>query len=212
MVPVVSRGVLYPFVLTRVGYLLQRLSFQPPPFRGAGGSPDIHEGVSLSEATIDSMLNSYLRDAHAMERNVNQMLASMIATTPDATIREGLEKHQQETKEQMQRLAERLDARGEDTSTLKDAGAVMGAFFKGMADIARSDKAGKNARDGFVTEALEIASYQLLERLAERAGDQETAEVARINRAEEEAMRERIDSNWDRFIDLVLEEQGVAVS
>jgi ferritin-like metal-binding protein YciE len=143
----------------------------------------------MSETNIDSMLNSYLRDAHAMERNVHQMLVSMIATTDDREIRDGLERHQRETETQIERLAERLDARGEDCSTLKDAGAVMGAFFKGMADIARSDEAGKNARDGFVTEALEIASYQLLERLAESAGDTETAEVARINRAQEEAMR-----------------------
>lgn len=165
----------------------------------------------MAEQDINSMLNSYLRDAHAMERNVHQMLISQIATTNDAQIKEGFDRHKNETERQIERLASRLDARGEDTSTLKDAGAVMGAFFKGMADIARSDKAGKNARDGYVTEALEIASYQLLERLAERAGDTETADVARTNRAEEEAMREQIDSNWDRFIDLVLEEEDVSV-
>lgn len=165
----------------------------------------------MTERDIDSKLDSYLRDAHAMELNVKQMLTSMIETTSDPEMTELLERHRTETEQQIDRLAGRLDARGGDTSALKDAGAVMGAFFKGMADLARSDKAGKNARDGFVTEALEIASYELLERLAERAGDNETAEVARTNRQEEEAMREALDANWDTVIDLVLEEEGVSV-
>lgn len=166
----------------------------------------------MTEGDIDSMLNSYLRDAHAMERNVHQMLVSMIATTDDAEIREGLERHKNETERQIERLTGRLEARGESVSVLKDAGALMGGFFKGLADLVRSDKAGKNARDGFVTEALEIASYELLERLAERAGDEETAQVARTNKAEEQAMRDAIDSKWDRVIDLTLEEEGVAVT
>ncbi len=165
----------------------------------------------MTERDVDSKLNSYLRDAHAMERNVEQMLVSMIATTDDPEIKEVLQRHKNETKTQIERLEARLEARGQDSSTFKDAGAIMGAFFKGMADIARSDKAGKNARDGYVTEALEIAAYELLERLAERAGDEETAEVARLNRAEEVAMRDAFDANWDHFVDLVLEEEGVSV-
>jgi ferritin-like metal-binding protein YciE len=88
---------------------------------------------------------------------------------------------------------------------------VAAALVKGATDVARGDQAGKNARDGYTTEHMEIAAYQLLERLAKKAGDTETAEVARQNRSDEEEMARRIDASWDRTLELTLEENGIRV-
>ena len=159
----------------------------------------------------DEKLVDYIEDAHAMEQNVSTMLDSMISTTDDPEIKEMLEHHKEETERQEARLRERLDALGAGTSTRKQAQTVAAALVKGATDVARGDQAGKNARDGYTTEHMEIAAYQLLERLAEKAGDTETAEVARQNRAEEEAMAQKLDANWDRFLDLTLAENDIRV-
>ncbi len=133
----------------------------------------------------------------------------MISTTDDPEIRSMLKHHKEETERHERLLRERLDALGAGTSTRKEAQTVAGALLKGIGEVARTDKPGKNARDAYVTEHMEIAAYQLLERLADRAGDQETAEVARRNCADDEAMAQKVDSNWDKFLDLTLEEAGI---
>jgi ferritin-like metal-binding protein YciE len=173
--------------------------------------PRPEEGREMVQQRLRSKLVEYVQNVHAMEQNVLLMLDSMIVTTRDADIVEMLREHKAETRRQERVLHERLKALGGFglTSAGKDIAAIAAAQAKGVADLWRADKAARNARDAFVTEHLEIAAYELLERLAERAGDPETAEIARTNRAEEEAMAERIASKWDRFLDLTLAEQGI---
>jgi ferritin-like metal-binding protein YciE len=163
----------------------------------------------MADDKLREKLVDYIEDAHAMEQSVSRSLDSMISTTDDPEIRSMLEHHKEETERHERLLRERLDALGAGTSTRKEAQTVAGALLKGIGDVARTDKPGKNARDAYVTEHMEIAAYRLLERLAVRAGDQETAEVARRNRADDEAMAQKIDSNWDKFLDLTLEEAGI---
>ena len=163
------------------------------------------------EEKLRRKLVVYVQNVHAMEQNVLLMLDSMIVTTRDGEIVNMLRQHKDETRRQEQRLSERRRALGGLglASVGKDLAAIAAAQAKGVTDLWRADKAARNARDAFVTEHLEIAAYELLERLAERAGDPETAEVARTNRAEEEAMAERLAANWDRFLDLALSEEGI---
>jgi ferritin-like metal-binding protein YciE len=165
----------------------------------------------MANDKLQEKLVDYIEDAHAMEQNDLKMLDSMISTTDDPQVREMIEHHRGQTEEHEQRLRERLEAMGRGTSTRKQAQAVGAALLKGVGDQARGDKAGKNARDGYMAEHLEIAAYQLLERLAQKAGDTETAEVARRNRADEEEMARRIDASWDRTLELTLEENGIRV-
>jgi len=158
---------------------------------------------------LNDQLNKHIDEALAMENNVLRMLDGMIETTHKQEIKNDLRHHKLETEEHISRLQKRLEDRGASPSKVREATGVMGALMKSVVDMARGEKAGRNARDGYATEHLEIASYQLLERIAERAGDTETAEVARQNRKDEEAMSKKIESHWDEFAELSLEEEGV---
>ena len=163
----------------------------------------------MADERLQGKLVDYVQDAYAMEQNVSTMLTSMISTTDDPEIKGMLEQHKRQTEEHERRLHERLDAMGAGTSTTKAVGGLGAALFKGVGDLARTDKPGKNARDGYVTEHMEIAAYELLERLAKRAGDEKTAKVARKNRADEREMAKKIESKWDKFLDLTLATPGV---
>lgn len=134
------------------------------------------------------------------------LLDSIILTTEDAELAAMFEEHKVETRRHERRLNERLRALGGVSliSTGKDLGAIAVAQIKGISDLWRTDKVVRNARDAFVTEHMEIVAYEVLERLAKRVGDTQTAEVAREIRAEEEAMVERLASKWDSFLDMTL--------
>lgn len=168
---------------------------------GKGGSMD----------TIGGQLVKHIDEAIAMEENVKRMLDGMIATTDDPGVIDLLEHHKLETEEHSQRLRRRLDAHGAAPSLAREATGILGALAKLPLDVVRGEKAGRNARDGYATEHMEIAAYQLLERIARQAGDEETAEVARLNRAEEEAMARKLDEHWDLFAEMSLREEGVTV-
>lgn len=160
-------------------------------------------------------LADYVEYVHALKQNVLLQLDSLILNTRDPELAAMFRQHKEESRRQLERLRERRAALGSGvrlSSASKDLAAIAATQVKGVGDVLRADKDVQNARDAFVTEHTEIAAYELLERLAERAGDPETAAVARESRAEGEAMAERISENWDAFLDLTLREQGLLPS
>ena len=164
----------------------------------------------MASEDLKGQLVKHIDEAIAMEQNVLRMLDSMIGTTDDDRIKEELRLHKLETEGQIDRLQKRLEAHDASPSMVREVGGIAQALMKSVLDAVRGEKAGRNARDGYATEHLEIASYHLLERVARAAGDEETAEVARRNREEEESMARKYDEHWDRFAELSLEEAGAA--
>jgi ferritin-like metal-binding protein YciE len=183
---------------------------------GGRGRSQPWEGESMARAEgLRRKLTDYVEYVHALKQNVLLQLDSLILNTRDPELAAMFRQHKEESRRQLERLHERRSALGSGvrlSSASKDLAAIAAAQVKGVGDVLRADKDVQNARDAFVTEHTEIAAYELLERLAERAGDPETAAVARESRAEGKAMAERVSENWDAFLDLTLREQGLLPS
>jgi ferritin-like metal-binding protein YciE len=159
--------------------------------------------------TIEKQLVKHLTDAHALEQHVNAVLATALKMTDVPELVGPIEHHKQETERHIALLEERLRAHDASPSRVKDAGMTLGALGLGIFQRVRSDSPGKLARDAFVAEHLEIAAYEMLERVADRAGDKETGDVARRNKADEQAMAAKIASLWALAVDLSLKAEGV---
>jgi ferritin-like metal-binding protein YciE len=160
---------------------------------------------------LEEQLVNHIDEAYAMEQNVLRILDGMISTTDDPEIVRELQHHRMQTEGHAERMQARLEAHDASPSTIREAGGVLGALMKLPLDMVRSEQAGRNARDGYATEHMEIASYELLARIAERAGDETTATVAREMIEEEREMARTIEANWDTFAQLSLREAGVTV-
>lgn len=159
-----------------------------------------------------AQLLAYLKDAHALEQMSLTMTAAAAKAAKDPTLRALFQRHHEETQEHERLIRERIEAHGEKTSTLKDVGGRVTALAKGVAAMVPSDTPGRLARDGYVQEHTEIASYELLRRVAERAGDLHTAEVAQRILENERQTAEKIAGNWDLAADLSLQAAGATPS
>jgi ferritin-like metal-binding protein YciE len=160
--------------------------------------------------TLNEQLVKHIDEAYAMEQNVLRMLDGMISSTKDPDIVRELEHHKIQTEGHAERMKQRLQAHDATPSAVKEVGGILGALAKLPLDMIRGEKAGRNARDGYATEHMEIASYELLARIADRAGDAETATAAREIIEDEREMAHTIEQNWDRFVQLSLSEAGAA--
>src|SRR5918997_628714 len=159
---------------------------------------------------LDEQLNSYLADAHAIEKQAISLLEGGPKIVEEPGMVALFERHLDETREQQRRVEERLEARGSSPSRIKDIGMRLGGFNIGGFFGAQPDTPAKLTGFAFAFEHLEIAAYEQLKRVAERAGDDETVRLAEEIGAEERATAARIAEHWDAAVDAALAEQGIA--
>jgi ferritin-like metal-binding protein YciE len=165
--------------------------------------------------TPQKKIVQYLGEAEATEQALVRVLQSQIAMTPRGTYRTALERHLGETREHAARVGERLRELGRNGNPLTAVtGAVESVIGQALAlgktplDLLRGsggeEKVLKNAKDACATEALEIATYTAIERLAGAVGDEETAKLAASIRADEEKMLERVLREIPKLTDAVV--------
>ena len=157
---------------------------------------------------ISEQLTKYLTDAHSIEEQALAQLRTAPDLAGDPEIAAAFWTHLRETEAHERRVRSALEARHAEPSALKDT--VMRAGGKGFLLFARlqPDTPGKLAAHAFSYEALELASYELLRRVAECAGEPAVAELAREIAEEERAMLERLEGLLERSVEASLEAVG----
>jgi nucleoside-diphosphate-sugar epimerase/ferritin-like metal-binding protein YciE len=139
------------------------------------------------ELDLAAQLDRCMADVHAIEKQGLQLLEMGPRVIEDEDLKRFFAAHLRESEEHEAMMRERIEARGAKPAKARDAvlqltGMQVGAFF-----AAQPETTAKLV--GFVVafEQLEIAAYELLERIARRAGDEKVAGVAARVLAEERA-------------------------
>jgi ferritin-like metal-binding protein YciE len=156
----------------------------------------------------------YLNEAHGSELALVRQLQAQIAMTPKSQYRNGLETHLRETRRHADRVEARLSELGEGNNPLQAGlGALESLIGQALAltktplDLVRGsggeEKVLKNAKDSCAAEALEIATYTALARLARNAGDADTERLAKSVLADEQKMLDRLLKEIPRLTDAV---------
>jgi ferritin-like metal-binding protein YciE len=151
----------------------------------------------VDPADLGGQLDKYLADAHAIEGQSRKLLERGREIAEPAALREVFARHLEESVEQERRLERRLEQRGSSPSSLKDAALRLGALNWSAFMAAQPDTPPKLAGFAFALEHLEIASYELLGRVAERAADAETVADAERTLAEERRAAAAIAAQWE---------------
>lgn len=167
---------------------------------------DLKTGVGARQWDRDrgEQIVKYLADVHSIELQALAQLRAAPKIAGDERLCQAFEQHLIETESQERRVRERLEALGGEPSKLKDAAGAAGGW--GMVAFAASqpDTPGKLAMHAYSYEHMELAAYELLKRLAERAGDEETARMAADIAAEEARMAERLEQSFDTAVEVSL--------
>ncbi len=168
--------------------------------------------ASLREKSADDLqeeLNRYLSDAHAIESQAIQLLDKGANLVGSDELASTYEHHLTQTREHARLIEERLHARDASPSRLKDAGLALGALNLGGFFAAQPDTPAKLAGFSYAFEHLEIAAYELLIRVARRAGDGETEAVGQRILQQERDAAEQVHRRFPVALEDSLRAQGV---
>lgn len=177
-------------------------------------SYDLAVDASLREVGRDDLaeqLRKYLADAHAIEEQAIALLEKSPQLAGDERLAQIYEEHLAETREHEELVRKRLEAMGGDPSGLKDAALRLGALNWGGFFAAHPDTPGKLCGFAFAFEHLEIAGYEQLRRVAQRAGDVETARLAERILEQERNAASLLGSSFDVAAAAALAAQGASV-
>lgn len=178
--------------------------------------------MATTDPLRDELLER-LRALHALKvgalRLFDPMLVSVAAARDERALSEvsdllgrmhgAFSGHRDTTAHHVADLATRIDALGGRTSRGRAQALGAGAALRGRLAARGGMNFGAAATEAFVFEHLEIAQTHLIEQLAQRMGDEATADLAAGIRDQDEQMAATIGRNWANVLSLALATKGL---
>jgi ferritin-like metal-binding protein YciE len=155
---------------------------------------------------LGEQLNAHLRDAHAIAQLALPQLRAAPDAAGDLALGNAFRQHLVETEHHEELIGDRLEARGVSPLRLKNGAFRANGFAFVLFRGSQPDTPGKLIAHALFHEHLEIATQELLTRMAQLAGDATTTMVARAIREDERAMAERLEASLDRAVEASLRE------
>ncbi len=150
---------------------------------------------------------SWLNDAYAMEKNVEQVLENHSKQAKDfPEIKNKIDQHSDVTLNQANMVKDCIERNGGNVSSIKSGLANLMGNLTGAATGPAGDTLIKNALAEFGTENFEIASYTSLIDAAQTLGDTQTAQVCQQNLREEQEMASWLMQNLPRVSQISLQD------
>lgn len=146
-------------------------------------------GVTIPPDVAREHFLDWLRDAHAMEEQAETMMSTLSARLEHyPALKQRIDLHIEETREQARMLQTCLTRYDTDNSTMKDMTGKVMASVHGMATMFASDEVIKGGLMSYAFEHFEIATYNTLIAGARALGDQESLQVFETILLQERAM------------------------
>jgi ferritin-like metal-binding protein YciE len=141
-----------------------------------------------------------LRNAHAMEVQARELMERQSERLDDyPEVKSKISAHLVETKEQLRRLEQCLEACGESSSSFKDSAQSFMANMQAMMHSAAGDEILKNTFANEAFENFEIAAYKSLLALCGAAGVAAAKAPLELSLKEEQRMASWIDANVEKI-------------
>lgn len=184
--------------------------------------------ASTETPARDAVLVKYLNEAYGKEKQLETNLTALIGRAQNhKTLKKGLQDHLKVTKAQARDIERRVKALGGKADAGPDlpgpdaASAAAGAAAnlanravaaaKGPVQMLRgtgeADNMLRNVRDAYWNEGEEIAHYSVIEAVATKLNDKETAQLAKRFRKEEERMQKFLERQIKSLVGEVVKEE-----
>src|SRR5215211_8375838 len=124
----------------------------------------------MPERDLHTQLTKYLTDVHSIEEQALVQMKRAPEIAGDPEIAEAFSQHLHETERQEERVRELLEAGDAQPSKVKDVAGRAGGMGMLLFAKFQPDTPGKLVAHAFSYEHLEVAAYELLRRVADRAG------------------------------------------